>query len=351
MRKTISVIILILTVHIAIYGQIASEPIDKNAIPAVGKLYDFLRNGVWGKQVISGCQARWDYNTIDAEDIFNVAGRYPALNIFDFQHFRHSDLNYRSDIDKRWWDNGGIVGFIWHWSVPVDTMLTDKDGYSFYSLTGTQPSKKGTSFSPRKALEEGTIEHQIICQNLDTIASYLLYYQSQGIPIIWRPLHEAAGNSNRGGTAWFWWGNDGAEVFKRLYLFMQKYLMDRGIHNLIYVWTSELDDDDWYPGDDYVDIIARDSYRQSTTHDSYKEQFVLLQKKYPSKMLALAECDCIPGIGNMYKDHAMWLFAAPWTAYFVFGCNNDATFWKRFLDSDKVLTRDKVFNIISNIRK
>ena len=350
MRK-VGFIMMLVAMHVSVRSQIASKPIDRNAIPETCQLYDYLRNEVWGKQVISGCQARWDYNTIDAEEIHQASGYYPALNIFDFQHFRHSNLNYRSDVAKRWWDDGGIVGFIWHWSVPVDTLLSDKDGYSFYSPTGTQPPRKGTSFSPRKALEEGTMEHRIICQNLDTIAGYLLHYQSQGIPIIWRPLHEAAGNTNRGGTAWFWWGNDGADVFKRLYIFMQKYLMDRGIHNLIYVWTSELDDDDWYPGDDYVDIVARDSYRKSASHDSYKDQFTLLQSKYPSKMLALAECDCMPGIENMQSDKAMWLFAAPWTANFVFGYNNDAAFWKHFLGSDKVLTRDRTFNITNKTRK
>ena len=67
MEKTIRikmVILLALAMHVSTHAQIASEPIDKNAIPVVHKLYSFLRNEVWGKQVIAGCQARWDYNTI-----------------------------------------------------------------------------------------------------------------------------------------------------------------------------------------------------------------------------------------------------------------------------------------------
>ena len=39
---------------------------------------------------------------------------------------------------------------------------------------------------------------------------------------------------------------------------MFRHFQQRGIHNLLWVWTSEIGDDDWYPGDEYVDIIARD---------------------------------------------------------------------------------------------
>jgi hypothetical protein len=58
-------------------------------------------------------------------------------------------------------------------------------------------------------------------------------------------------------------------------------------------------------------------------------------------MLALAECDCMPDAGRMLVDGAMWLYAAPWTVPFVFGINNTPEFWKSFLHSDIILTRDE----------
>ena len=118
--------------------------------------------------------------------------------------------------------------------------------------------------------------------------------------------------------------------------------MEHGVHNLIYIWTSELDDDDWYPGDEYVDIIARDQYHIPSQHDSFKEQFDLLRRKYPSKMLALAECDCVPSAEAMEKDNAKWLFVAPWTTPFVFSRQNDDAFWKKFHSETLILTRDEV---------
>lgn len=325
----------------ALYAQIPKRPIDPEATKPTLELYSCLRNKVWGKRVLSGCQARWDYNTTDADGIYERTGKYPAINIFDFQHFRQHNLNYKSPTAKQWYDAGGIVGFIWHWSVPIDSALTDKDGFAFYSPTGSQ-GRRGTLFSPRRAVQLGTPENRIINENLDTIIGYFLHYQAQGIPILWRPFHEAAGNTNRGGKAWFWWGNDGAEAFKQLYLYTQRYLMERGVHNLIYIWTSELDDDDWYPGDEYVDIVARDQYHAPSEHGSFKQQFDLLRSKYPNKMLTLAECDCVPSADAMKADNAMWLFVAPWTTPFVFSRQNDDDFWRQFLSEKLILTRDEI---------
>ncbi len=321
--------------------QIQPQLIDKEATGATRQLYRYLREEVWGKQVLSGCQARWDYNTTDADGIRERTGKYPAINIFDFQHFRQRNLNYMGPTAKDWNDAGGIVGFIWHWSVPISTDLSPKEGFAFYSPSGAQ-GRRGTLFSPRRAVQTGTPENRIINENLDTIVKYFLHYQQQGIPILWRPFHEAAGNSNRGGKAWFWWGNDGAEAFKQLYLYAQRYLMDRGVHNLIYIWTSELDDDDWYPGDQYVDIVARDQYHQASPHGSFKKQFDLLRQKYPTKMCALAECDCVPSAETMQADDARWLFVAPWTVPFVFSEQNNDAFWRKFLSERLVLTRDEV---------
>ena len=333
-RSTFSLLLLLLA--LAMQAQIQEQPID--------------RKKVWGKQVLSGCQARWDYNTTDADGIYERADKYPAINIFDFQHFRQRNLNYMGPTAKAWHDAGGIVGFIWHWSVPVSADLSPKDGFAFYTPSGAEGRRPGTLFSAKRAVQEGTPEQRVINENLDTIVRYLLHYQQQGIPILWRPFHEAAGNTNRGGKAWFWWGNDGAEAFKQLYLYTQRYLMERGVHNLIYIWTSELDDDDWYPGDAYVDIVARDQYHAPSQHGSFKQQYDILfkqqydilRRKYPTKMLALAECDCVPSAQAMESDDARWLFVAPWTVPFVFSQQNDDAFWRQFLHEELILTRDEV---------
>ena len=321
-------------------AQIDSAPSDAAATQAVKNLYAYLKDDVWGKKVLSGCQAQWDYNISDASAINKAAGKYPAINVFDFQHYGQSWINYKSSIAKDWHDNHGIVGFMWHWNMPSNAFTEAKS--SFYSFYAPDANSSYSNMSPGRAATDGTLENRIAKKWMDGVADCLLLYQEQGIPVLWRPLHEAAGNYNGGGKAWFWWGNDGPDGFKKLYIYMHDYFQAKGIHNLIYVWTSQLNDADWYPGDGYVDIVARDAYPKNYSHESLKADFNTLKTRYPNKMIALAECDGVPSIENMVADSAMWLYVAPWTGDYTFGYNNDNTFWTNFLGSSDIISRDEV---------
>jgi mannan endo-1,4-beta-mannosidase len=78
--------------------------------------------------------------------------------------------------------------------------------------------------------------------------------QDNGVPVLFRPLHEAEGK-------WFWWGAKGPEPAKKLY----KIVFDRltrvhKLQNLIWVWNSVAKD--WYPGNSYVDVVSADTYAQ-----------------------------------------------------------------------------------------
>ncbi len=326
-------------------STIDSSPCDKQATSQTKALYSYLRDEVWGKKVLSGCQALWNYNIKEAEKIHSYCGKYPAINVFDFQHYIDSEkgvdwINYHETTAKQWQDQGGIVGFMWHWNVPTNVFSENLGWYGFYA------PKQGNSFtymSPLKALEEGTLEHDFINRSLDIIAKYLLEYQSQGVAVLWRPLHEAAGNINtyKDGKAWFWWGTDGADAFKKLYVYMYHYFQNRGIHNLIYIWTSQMNDPDWYPGDEYVDIVARDNYSYEN-HVSGKSEFSKLTQRYPNKMVALAECGVVPAADQMENDGAKWLFVAPWCSDEYVPGKNDESFWKQFMQSPLIITRDKV---------
>ena len=54
------------------------------------------------------------------------------------------------------------------------------------------------------------------------------------------------------------------------------------LNNLIWVWTTENNDPDWYPGDEYVDIIGRDIYNK-TTPSQIQAEFDKLVEKYPDR--------------------------------------------------------------------
>ena len=165
-----------------------------------------------------------------------------------------------------------------------------------------------------------------------------------GIPVLWRPLHEAAGG-------WFWWGTD-ADAFKALWKYMFNYLKAEGIDNLIWVWTSQTGDDNWYPGDAYVDIVGRDLYGDDAA--SCANNYATLSAKYGNKIVTLSECGWseyanggqggrIANIADQWAAGARWSWFMPW--YDNSGAANqhaDEAWWKAAMESEYVITRDKV---------
>ncbi|MDO4737823.1 MAG: glycosyl hydrolase [Bacteroidales bacterium] len=329
MKKLICILALMGLV-VSTRAQIDEHLADPEANEETRELYQYLRNEVWGKKVLSGCQAEWNYNINDAERIYKASGKYPKVNVFDFQHFDQPWINYRTPTAKQWHQSGGIVSFMWHIHMPTNAFVEQKSDWEGFYIHGEKPCH----ILPSRCATEETLENRIFQQKLEGVAQLLLYYQSQGIPIIWRPLHEASGQ-------WFWWGAEDGAAYKQLYRYMFDYFCQAGVHNLIWVWTSETGDDDWYPGDEYVDIVARDGYpKNNTTHISQAEDFRRLRQAHPNKMTALPECNSVPSWENMQKDNALWLMVAPWCGGGAFDYGNTNEFWEQFLSEENIIHRD-----------
>lgn len=88
-----------------------------------------------------------------------------------------------------------------------------------------------------------------------------------------------------------------------------------GLNNLIWVWTTQGYDSEWYPGDQYVDMIARDIYSK-TEGSSFGKYFVYDKGQHPNKMLALAECGRnnknLATINEQWEAGAKWSYFMPW---------------------------------------
>lgn len=340
--RVMGVLAVLLAVNTGVCGQeIDPEPCDSRATAETKELYRWLRNEIWGKKCISGSHPQHGWDQGEAEKIHGLTGIYPKMAIHDFMRFNENIKAYGVEGIKAWQDAGGIVGFMWHWNVAQTPLTYHKNAGAFYL-----PSSSGdywTWFRPGYAMVEGTPEHRVFMHDLEQVADLLLEYQEAGIPVVWRPYHEAAGNSantGNGDGAWFWWGTDGPGAYIRLWRYTHDYLQSRGIHNLIYVWTSQLNDHTWYPGDEYVDIVARDNYDEdSADHNSRVSDFHTLRILFPNKMLALAECSYLPSAESMVRDNAIWLYAAPWAGESYVPQNNSAEFLREFLSDPAVVSR------------
>ncbi len=194
-----------------------------------------------------------------------------------------------------------------------------------------------TTFDPSKVLEENSWQQKFFYGDLKKLADYMKPISDAGIPVIWRPFHEASGR-------WFWWGSKGPEVYKLLWQMMYEYLVNtRGLNNLIWVWTSDSkgNDEEWFPGNEYVDIIGRDLYEVSDV-DEFVNEFYNLAEKYPNMMIALTECGSVSNISDMWEAGAKWAWFMPWYPSSIDNWEQHATmsWWNDATNADYVKWRN-----------
>ncbi len=302
-------------------------------------LYDYLKNN-FGKQTLSGAMARHTVQINEAEWMNTHTGKYPAIACFDFmnatrqEEYKNWDEPYTTLISnaKNWDANGGVVSIMWHWRDPL------RENDAFYSMkTNNNPR---TDFNVSKVHDSNSAEYKAIIKDIDYIAGYLKELQDAGIPILWRPLHEAQGG-------WFWWGAKKAEDAVALWNLMYDRLTNHHqLNNLIWIWTiTQMEDaDEWYPGHETVDIVGADVYQNNPQHNSYKAYFDFVKNVSEGrKIVALSECGSIPSAENMQKNGDHWSFFMPWNGdYTQDDAKNGASFLDELFDSEYVITRDEV---------
>lgn len=292
------------------------------------KVYNFLKDN-FGKKVISGAMANYSTGLEEAQWMFDNTGKWPALTGFDFINHNRTwatDLPNLVTNAKAWWQNNGLVTLMWHWRDPSKV----NDG--FYT--------KDTNFDITKVNDPSSNEYKAMLADIDNIATYLKQLKDNNVPVLWRPLHEASG-------AWFWWGAKGPDPCKKLWKLMYDRLVNHHqLNNLIWVWTTDAADNalDWYPGDEYVDIIGMDIYAGENQHGSQYIAFDKIKALYKGKkILTLSECGSIPIIDAMFEYGDTWSWFMPWNGdYTRADKHNGVTFIKSVFNNEKVITRDKM---------
>ena len=308
-------------------------------------VYNFLRDN-YGEKMISSTMANVSWNINEAEWVYQHTGKYPAMTAFDYVHLASSPANWIdysvTTIQETWWNENGLIAAGWHWNVP-----------KFEGSTKLYFYTDSTSFDASNATTDGTWENDVVKADLEKISGYLKLLQQKNIPIIWRPLHEAAGNVYNGGTAWFWWGAGGADAYKNLWHYMFDYFQSQGLNNLVWVWTTQTKDHEYYPGDDYVDIVGKDIYGNYDA-SSIADLFNAIQEEYPNKMVTLSECGTVANISSQWEAGAKWSYFMPWYDYDRTKNVNSADFdmtdhvhanidwWNDAFKCDYVITRDQM---------
>jgi mannan endo-1,4-beta-mannosidase len=312
--------------------NIPQTPINPNATAITRNLYSFLLDN-FRKRIISGVMTLKSLATNTNETLYlkSVTGKEPALLGLDFMDHTGSTNNYKNNPDlvkdaKNWANRNGIVAICWHWRDP------SFKSNAFYT--------KDTGFDISKVNDPESSEYKAMIRDIDIVSGYLKELQAANVPVLWRPLHEAAG-------AWFWWGAKGAGPCVKLWRLMYDRMTNyHGLNNLIWVWTTTDDSRalTWYPGDEYVDILGMDIYPGEREHGSQVIAFSRVKEIFKGKrIIALSENGSIPYPELMERDGAYWSYFMPWYGEHTKDARHNSTDeWKKIMSADYVITLDEM---------
>lgn len=297
--------------------NVTSSLVNKNSTANTKKLYSFLKDS-YGKYVITGQQCDGGINGNEFKAIKNLTGDYPALlglDLMDYTPSRTAFGTSSSAVEKaiEFANKGGIVTFCWHWNAPTEYLnstANSSDGWwgGFY----TQSSK----FDIAKVMNgQDAKGKKLLDRDIKEIAKQLKRLEKAGVPVIWRPLHEASGG-------WFWWGAKGSDAYKKLWKYLYNELTNTyGCNNLIWVYNGQ--SADWYPGDEYVDIVGEDIYPGNHVYDPQVSRFKqAINYGSKTKITALTENGCIFDIDSAVSINALWCWFMTWGNEFTVNGSN-----------------------------
>jgi mannobiose 2-epimerase len=315
-------------------GPPSYEPVNQNATAEARTLLKFLYS-LKGNRIISG-----HHNSAATPDKFpnrvkEVTGKTPEVWGCDFGSYYkkgEGERIVREAYQK--YREGYIITLMWHagrpqddppfgWKESIQAKLTD---HEWKELT-----TPGTRLNARWL------------EQVDIVAEYLKDLQNLGVPVLWRPYHEANG-------VWFWWGNrkgeyGAAKLYRMMY---DRYVHHHNLNNLLWVWNTNaprqlINDEayayeDFFPGLDYIDVLATDIYHRDY-QQSHHDELAILGK---GKLIALGEVGEVPN-PEILERQPLWSWFMVW-ADFV-DTHNTPEQMKALYSTPRVLTHEEFLTI------
>jgi len=335
-------VILVVVCTTAFAQKIA--PVTPNASTEAKALLAYLQ-GLQGKYTLSGQHnfpISKDRNTQFAADYI---GETPVVWSQDFGFASDGDkdsyLARPSIIEEaiRQHKLGAIVTLCWHAVPPTaeePVTFQPLPGYDSTALASIQGKLLDKQF--KDILTPGTKLYKQWVKQVDQIAAYLKQLQDAKVPVLWRPYHEMNGN-------WFWWGGryEGkyttAALYRQIFDRMVKF---HKLNNLIWVWSVDRPSqpgrefDKYYPGNQYLDLLAIDIYGNDFNQSYYDGLMALSQ----GKPITLGEVGNPPSVEILDKQ-PNWNFWVVW-AGMTRGTSRE-TYEKLAANSRAIFMEDKAY--------
>ncbi len=284
MKKIFTLILIFATVIV-----VAQKPVSPDASKEAKALLDlFYRTS--GKYTFTGQHnypATKDRNSRFAA---KYIGQTPAIWSSDMGFAKAGDTDSylaRPDIVKeaiRQHKKESIITICWHAVPPTaDEPVTFQPDRNNPAPPGKLASVQGQLLDQqfKDILTPGTELYKKWEAQVDSVAVYLKQLRDAHVPVLWRPYHEMNGD-------WFWWGgrvveNSTAALYRQLF---DRYTKVHNLNNLVWVWSVDRPStpirkfSNFYPGNDYLDILALDVYG-SDFNQAYYDSLMSLSKGKP----------------------------------------------------------------------
>ncbi|MFC1569269.1 glycosyl hydrolase [bacterium] len=293
----------------------AIKPVTPKASPEARALLKLLVD-ISGKYTLTGQHNYPNTKGKNSEFAAKYIGKTPAVWSTDMGFAEDGDTDSylaRPNIVKeaiQHHQQGAIITICWHavpptWDEPVTFRPVDGVGSSD-SLASVQGQLLDRQF--QDVLTPGTKLYNRWCAQVDSVANYLKKLQKAKVPILWRPYHEMNGD-------WFWWGGRHGKystraLYKQLF---DRYVKHHKLNNLIWVWSvdrpnkPEMHFSHYFPGKDYLDVVALDVYG-SDFSQTYYDSLMLLADGKP---LVLGEVGNPPKL-EILDNQPNWTLYATW---------------------------------------
>ena len=185
--------------------EVEAKLINPNATEETKRLMSYLCD-IYGEYILSGQYCDEGPYGKEMQVIKNVTGKQPAVLGMDLMDYTPVNASHGSSQKIvlnaiNHWKNGGIVELQWHWNTPEEYATAEWWG-TFYT--------ENTRWNLKKIMNgQDEAGYEAMLKDIEAISKPLLELQEAGVPVLFRPLHEASGG-------WFWWGASGPEAYLEL---------------------------------------------------------------------------------------------------------------------------------------
>jgi mannan endo-1,4-beta-mannosidase len=259
-----------------------------------------LLSRITGTQVVSGQHNDekkgndWAYYT---NLVRQTTGKYPGLWSGDFVYSR-SEHNSMVQEALRQWNSGSIINIMWHGCPPRPGTLYTCD----WECSGGVISRLSDS-EWSSLITDGSSWNVEWKKRMDYVGEYLKFLKSQGVEVMFRPLHEM--NQEK-----FWWGGrTGASGTRRLYQITRDYMVKSlGLTNLVWVWNvQDLSTNYWEynPGSSYFDVASLDIYGNGYYDDTF---YSALLSEAGNKPIGIGEAYDVPTVSYLNNHKRLSFF-------------------------------------------